>query len=207
MPSTRSTTPTPRRCSSPPLSCSLAGQTMTVHIKEGTQAASAYQRSTVSERYYCNFGLNPAYLNTIEQAGLTVSGTDRAGEPRILEPPAHHFFVATLFVPQTSSTPTCPHPLLERIRLNHAVGRPSDGVACRCAHRPVVPLWGSASSTLEFHHLDGDPAPGVITDWITLGVPITQPAPDALARRLAACSCSRDLFVGPCITIGTASAT
>jgi CTP synthase (UTP-ammonia lyase) len=96
-----------------PLSCSLAGQTMTVHIKEGTQAVSAYQRSTVTERYYCNFGLNPAYLNTIERAGLTVSGTDQAGEPRILELPAHHFFVATLFVPQTSSTPTCPHPLLE----------------------------------------------------------------------------------------------
>lgn len=67
-----------------PLSCSLAGQTMTVHVKEGTRTASAYQRSTVTERYYCNFGLNPSYLDTIVRAGLTVSGTDQAPGASVL---------------------------------------------------------------------------------------------------------------------------
>jgi CTP synthase (UTP-ammonia lyase) len=95
-----------------PLSCSLVGQTMTVHIKEDTVAAVAYQSTTASERYYCNFGLNPAYLDTIIEAGLSLSGTDTSGEPRILELPSHPFFVATLFVPQTSSKPGMPHPLL-----------------------------------------------------------------------------------------------
>ncbi|MHB1548523.1 MAG: CTP synthase C-terminal region-related (seleno)protein [Acidimicrobiales bacterium] len=95
-----------------PLSCSLAGQTMTVHLVDNTIASRAYGRTTVTERYYCNFGLNPAYLDTIVQAGLTVSGTDSNDEPRILELPSHPFFVATLFVPQTSSTPAAPHPLL-----------------------------------------------------------------------------------------------
>ncbi|WP_298337535.1 hypothetical protein [Ferrimicrobium sp.] len=95
-----------------PLSCSLAGQTMTVHIKEGTLAAAAYRTATVNERYYCNFGLNPDYLDTLIHAGLTLSGTDSGGEPRILELSSHPFFVATLFVPQTSSKPGTPHPLL-----------------------------------------------------------------------------------------------
>jgi len=95
-----------------PPSCSLAGQTMTVHINDNTRASSAYQKATVTERYYCNFGLNPAYLNTIVQAGLVVSGTNQDDQPRILELPDHRFFMATLFVPQTSSTPTSPHPLL-----------------------------------------------------------------------------------------------
>jgi CTP synthase (UTP-ammonia lyase) len=105
-----------------PLLCSLAGQTMTVHIKRNSRSAAAYQQPTVTERYYCNFGLNPAYLDTIVQAGLTVSGTDQDGEPRILELPDHRFFVATLFVPQTSSTTTRPHPLLVAL-VDAAVGR------------------------------------------------------------------------------------
>ena len=95
-----------------PLSCSLAGQTMTVNIKEGTAAAAAYRSSTVRERYYCNFGLNPDYLDVIIDSGLTLSGTDSDGEARILELKTHPFFVATLFVPQTSSQPETGHPLI-----------------------------------------------------------------------------------------------
>ncbi len=85
---------------------------MTVQLKEGTWSAAAYRNTTATERYYCNFGLNLAYLGTLVQAGLVVSGTDQDGEPRILELPDHRFFVATLFVPQASSTPAYPHPLV-----------------------------------------------------------------------------------------------
>ncbi|MGO8874049.1 MAG: glutamine amidotransferase-related protein [Acidimicrobiales bacterium] len=106
-----------------PLSCSLAGQTMTVRIGEHTRAASAYHDTAVTERYYCNFGLNPAYLDTMVRAGLVVSGTDQDGEPRILELPSLRFFVCTLFVPQTSSTATSPHPLLAAF-IDTAVGAP-----------------------------------------------------------------------------------
>lgn len=94
-----------------PLSCSLAGQIMTVRVKEGTTASNAYRRTEVTERYFCNFALNPAYVATIVQCGLAVSGIDQDGEPRILELADHPFFVATLFVPQTSSTPARPHAL------------------------------------------------------------------------------------------------
>jgi len=95
-----------------PLSCSLVGQTLAVQIRANTIAAKAYGRATATERYYCNFGLNPDHVKTIVEAGLTVSGTDSDDEPRILELPSHPFFVGTLFVPQTSSTPETPHPIL-----------------------------------------------------------------------------------------------
>ncbi|GAA6616888.1 hypothetical protein [Scytonema sp. NUACC26] len=43
---------------------------------------------------------------------MQISGTDQDGEPRIFELPSHPFFLASLFVPQTSSTPAKPHPLI-----------------------------------------------------------------------------------------------
>jgi CTP synthase (UTP-ammonia lyase) len=95
-----------------PLSCSLVGQIMTVQILGNSIAANAYGRATARERYYCNFGLNPDHVKTIVAAGLTVSGIDTDGEPRIIELPSQPFFVGTLFVPQASSTPESPHPLL-----------------------------------------------------------------------------------------------
>jgi CTP synthase (UTP-ammonia lyase) len=48
----------------------------------------------------------------IVRAGLQVTGTDQDGEPRILELPDRQFFMATLFVPQTSSTQDSPHPII-----------------------------------------------------------------------------------------------
>lgn len=98
-----------------PLSCSLAGKTMAVNIEDGSRAAAAYRSPTAPERYYCNFGLNLDYLDSLVRAGLQVTGTDQDGEPRILELPDHRFFVATLFVPQTSSTPASPHPLVRAL--------------------------------------------------------------------------------------------
>jgi len=95
-----------------PLTCSVAGQTMTVHIEAGSRAARAYRQPTAVEQYYCNFGLNLEYLNDLEIGGLQVTGTDQNGEPRILELADRRFFVATLFVPQTSSTTNSPHPLI-----------------------------------------------------------------------------------------------
>ncbi len=95
-----------------PLSCSVAGQSMTVHIKDGTRAAAAYASRTATEQYYCNFGLNPRYIDAIAAAGLQITGTDQDGEPRILELSDLRFYVATLFVPQSSSSPSSPHPLI-----------------------------------------------------------------------------------------------
>ena len=40
--------------------------------------------------------------------------------------------------------------------------------------------------TLELRKPDRDTALGTIVDWISSGVPVSQPAPDALARELLA---------------------
>lgn len=95
-----------------PLSCSLAGQVMDVRLRPGTRAVAAYGTTTATERYYCNFGLHPDRVPELEAAGLRVSGTDALGEVRVVELPGAEFYVATLFVPQASSTPERPHPLV-----------------------------------------------------------------------------------------------
>ncbi len=95
-----------------PLTCSLKGQSMAVDMKAGSLAADAYGRERVTERYYCDFGLNPTYTAELEAAGLQVTGTGPEGEPRVVELAGRRFFVGTLFVPQASSTLTTPHPLI-----------------------------------------------------------------------------------------------
>lgn len=94
------------------LSCSLVGQTMTVSLVPGTRAAALYPAPTATERYYCNFGLDPTRVGSLVAAGMVVSATDQDGEPRIIELPDRRFFLGTLFVPQTSSTLDAPHPVV-----------------------------------------------------------------------------------------------
>ena len=94
------------------LACSLAGRTMPVTLEPGSKAAELYGETKIYEQYYCNFGLNPDHQRTLDDGGLRVTGFDDDGEARVLELPEHPFYVATLFVPQTRSTPEQPHPLI-----------------------------------------------------------------------------------------------
>jgi len=95
-----------------PLSCSLVGKSMEVHLKPGSKAAEVYGAERATENYYCNFGLNPDYRGALESAGLEVTGTDQDNEVRVMELSTHPFFVGTLFVPQARSEPGKPHPLV-----------------------------------------------------------------------------------------------
>jgi hypothetical protein len=70
----------------------------------------------------------------------------------------------------------------------HALERPTSAnmtveepvlIAAWC--RSVGTFW-----TLELHRPDGGTASGTIVDWITSGVPISQPEPHALTRKLLA---------------------
>jgi CTP synthase (UTP-ammonia lyase) len=94
------------------LSCSLKGQVMPVRLAEGSVAAAAYGTTQATERYYCDFGLNQDYVSDLARAGLVVSGTGPEGEPRVVEAPRRRFFVGALFVPQASSRPASPAPLV-----------------------------------------------------------------------------------------------
>ncbi|MBE9080017.1 CTP synthase [Romeria aff. gracilis LEGE 07310] len=106
--------PTAPRLVLTPLECVIAGKKMMVHIQSGTMARQLYGTETAVEEYYCNFGINPIYRNSIESAGLKITGLDQDGEPRIfeLQTAAHPFYIASLFVPQTASTAERPHLLI-----------------------------------------------------------------------------------------------
>lgn len=95
------------------LTCSLAGQELRIKILDRvSKVFSLYDQNEASEKYYCNFGLNRQYQKDMHQAGFLVVGSDDTGEARILELPGHPFFIATLFVPQNSSTANKPHPII-----------------------------------------------------------------------------------------------
>jgi CTP synthase (UTP-ammonia lyase) len=94
------------------LLCSLVGQTMQVEIVDD-ELVEIYGTRSPTERYYCRFGLEPRWRQPLHDAGLRVAGVDaQDGDVRIMRVPDHPFYVLTLFVPQTSSTPLAPHPLV-----------------------------------------------------------------------------------------------
>ncbi|WP_374088480.1 CTP synthase [Methylomicrobium lacus] len=94
------------------LACSLAGREMRLSLAPGSRIAAIYGVSSAQEHYYCNFGVNPDYVDALQQGPLQVSGSDAEGEIRVIEHPEHPFFIGTLFVPQMRSTPERPHPLV-----------------------------------------------------------------------------------------------
>lgn len=95
-----------------PLERSLLGQESTVVIEPGTLAAAVMGPGPNPERYFCRFGLNANYLDTLQRHGLVFSGRDETGEVHVVELPEHPFCVASLFQPELSSDPTWVHPLI-----------------------------------------------------------------------------------------------
>lgn len=94
------------------LTCSLVGKTQTVKIKPGSCACQVYGQQEVTEQFYCNYGLNPQFRDKVESGQLKITGVDLEGGARIVELSNHPFYVATLFLPQISSRPERPHPLI-----------------------------------------------------------------------------------------------
>jgi CTP synthase (UTP-ammonia lyase) len=94
------------------LSCSLVGEKQTVTIAPNTLTFQAYGKESVVEQFSCNYGLNEGYRDELTRGGLKIVGVDTNGDVRIVELPSHRFFIATLFLPQLSSSPDIPHPLI-----------------------------------------------------------------------------------------------
>ena len=94
------------------LACSLAGREMRLTFAPGSRVAAIYGASEATEAYYCDFGVDPEYVPLLGRGPLRITGADAEGEARVIELPSHPFFLGTLFVPQTRSTPERPHPLV-----------------------------------------------------------------------------------------------
>lgn len=82
------------------LECSLVGLEGSIRVLPGSQAAAILGSGPRTERYHCNYGLNPAYLDVLQAHGLHFSGFDDEDQLRIVELPEHPFFLGTLFQPE-----------------------------------------------------------------------------------------------------------
>ena len=94
------------------LVCSLVGRTEVVTITPDTLMHRAYGSTKATEQFACNYGLNPEYREKICRGELKIAGMDSAEDVTAVELSAHRFFIATLFLPQLSSSPDNPHPLI-----------------------------------------------------------------------------------------------
>ena len=81
-------------------------------IAKNTLAEKLYSSKTASERHRHRYEFNPAYRETLENAGLKISATSEGqGLVEIVEIPSHPFFIACQFHPEFQSRPNHPHPL------------------------------------------------------------------------------------------------
>jgi CTP synthase (UTP-ammonia lyase) len=94
------------------LSCSLVGQEHEVRFPPGSPVRSCYGKDSSVEDYYCNYGVNPEFVPLLESSGLKIGAIDAEGDVRVVVREDHPFFMGTLFLPQTRSTNTSPHPIL-----------------------------------------------------------------------------------------------
>jgi CTP synthase (UTP-ammonia lyase) len=95
-----------------PLSCSLIGETQIVYISPDTLTYKIYRKEKAKEKFNCNYGFNETYHKEIDKQDLKIVGVDDNGNARIVELSTHRFFMATLFLPQSSSSSEKPHPLI-----------------------------------------------------------------------------------------------
>jgi CTP synthase len=81
-------------------------------LKPGSRAAAIYGASEIRERHRHRYEFNQAYLGTLEEHGLVVSGKTPDGKfVEVAELPEHPWFVAVQYHPEFKSKPLAPHPL------------------------------------------------------------------------------------------------
>ena len=90
----------------------LSGKVPKIRLRPGSYLAAHYKKEVVEEEFFCNYEVNPEFEWLAMEAGFPIVARGAAEECRAIESPAHLFFIATLFQPQLSSTPSKPHPLV-----------------------------------------------------------------------------------------------
>jgi CTP synthase len=81
-------------------------------LTPGSKAAAVYGQEVIYERHRHRFEVNNRYRQTLEAAGMTLSGQSPDGRlVEIVELRDHPWFVASQFHPEFKSRPTRPAPL------------------------------------------------------------------------------------------------
>jgi CTP synthase len=96
-------------------------------LKDSSLARKLYGAKEISERHRHRFEVNNSYRSTLEQHGLSFSGTSPDDAlVEIIELPAHPWFLGTQYHPEFKSKPQQPHPLFSgfiRAALNQRAKR------------------------------------------------------------------------------------
>ena len=69
----------------------------------GTRFAAICGSEPFEGFHYCSFGLDPAYVEPLERAGVVVGATAPDAGVEAIELPDHPFFLATAFQPQVGA--------------------------------------------------------------------------------------------------------
>ena len=85
------------------LACSLVGEVRRVTPIPGTRFAAICGTEPFEGYHYCSFGLDPAYVEPLERAGVVVGATAPDAGVEAIELPEHPFFLATAFQPQVGA--------------------------------------------------------------------------------------------------------
>ena len=81
-------------------------------IAEGTQMYRCYGADEIAERHRHRYEFNNLYRETLEEAGLVISGTSPDGNiVETVEIPQNDFYIGVQFHPEFKSRPNKPHPL------------------------------------------------------------------------------------------------
>jgi CTP synthase len=106
-------------------------------LREGSTVRKLYGVKEISERHRHRYEVNPSYFDSLEQAGLKVSGRSPDGKlAEMIELNSHPFFVACQFHPEFKSKPLQPHPLFSafiKAALEHASKGKSTGTTSAVA--------------------------------------------------------------------------
>jgi len=111
-------------------------------LTPGSKAAAAYGQEVVYERHRHRFEVNNRYRQTLEAAGMLLSGQSPDGRlVEIVELKDHPWFVASQFHPEFKSRPERPHPLFD--------GFVAAAIARRGAHPADVPIETRPEAPVE----------------------------------------------------------
>ncbi len=81
-------------------------------LAAGTRTHEIYGQEEISERHRHRYEVNTHYLDVLEEAGLTISGSSPDGKlVEMIELRDHPWFIGCQFHPELKSRPNRPHPL------------------------------------------------------------------------------------------------
>lgn len=88
----------------------LVGPIAGICMEPRTMLHSIYGGAEAVEEHFCNYEVNPEYVDRFKAHGMRLSAWGPQGELKAFELPTRHFFVAMLFQPQRAQRQ--PHPVV-----------------------------------------------------------------------------------------------